>query len=125
MEQNDRSEFLKLLKDNAAPPKDELNVKKVPRYPDKNSWANRATDLKGKCVVFSGALSSMTRNDAAKHLMKLGGNLGLAITKNVDYIVTPNNANFTAKTDKAKKLGIVFIEENVWLDILKYHGIKV
>ena len=42
----------------------------------------------GKTVVFTGALSSMLRQDAENIIQQIGGSIGKGVTKKVDYLIT-------------------------------------
>ena len=114
-----REQFLKLLQSVAPVVKPE--AKKA--APKKDKIPHKIS-LKNKTVVFTGALLSMTRKEAEGYLNQLGGSMGPSVTRNVDFIIHPDAGQFTAKTDKAKALGIPSLTESAWLDILKQAGLK-
>ncbi|KAF8818674.1 NAD-dependent DNA ligase LigA [Rickettsia endosymbiont of Cardiosporidium cionae] len=58
----------------------------------------------GKKVIFTGGLSTLSREEAKSKLLKLGARVVSAISKNVDIIVVGSNAG--KKLQQAKELGI-------------------
>lgn len=73
--------------------------------------------LKGKTVVFTGALDSMTRQAAAELLTKAGGIPGNNITHATDYVVVGANAG--SKLAKANSMQIPALSEQQFLDAVK------
>lgn len=73
--------------------------------------------LKGLTFVFTGALSSMSRGDAAKLVQSLGGKVASSVSKNVDYVVVGEDPG--SKLEKARKLGLNIIDENTFLSMVK------
>jgi len=66
--------------------------------------------LTGKKFVFTGTLPSMSRPDASDLVMKNGGMVASAIGKDIDYVVVGTDPG--SKYEKAKKLGLIIIDEN-------------
>ena len=73
--------------------------------------------LKGLTFVFTGALSGMSRGDAAKLVQSLGGKVASSVSKNVDYVVVGEDPG--SKLEKARKLGLNIIDENTFLSMVK------
>ncbi|CAG1066745.1 DNA ligase [uncultured bacterium] len=66
--------------------------------------------LSGKVFLFTGGLSSFTRDEAKDLVESLGGEAASAVSKKVDYVVAGEEAG--SKYDKAKKLGLTIIDED-------------
>jgi len=66
--------------------------------------------LVGKKFVFTGGLESLPRPDASDLVMKNGGMVSSAIGKDIDYVVVGTDPG--SKYEKAKKLGLVIIDES-------------
>ncbi|CAH1775599.1 unnamed protein product, partial [Owenia fusiformis] len=79
-------------------------------------------DLKGKKVVFTGALTNQTRSQATKAAEKRGCKVAASISKAVDYVVIGENAG--QKADKAESLGIKCLTEDEWEDMLSGNSAK-
>jgi len=73
--------------------------------------------LTGKTFVFTGALETMTREQAQDRVRELGGNVSSSVSKNVDYVVV--GAEPGSKYEKAKKLGIKILTEKEFLNMIK------
>ncbi len=73
--------------------------------------------LKNKSFVFTGELSSMTREEAQSLVRKLGGRPSSSVSKNTDYVVV--GAAPGSKYEKAKKLGVKIISEEEFLRLVK------
>lgn len=65
--------------------------------------------LSGKVFLFTGALSSFTRDEAKDLVESLGGEAASSVSKKVDFVVAGEEAG--SKYDKAKKLGLNIINE--------------
>ncbi|MFA5133763.1 MAG: NAD-dependent DNA ligase LigA [Patescibacteria group bacterium] len=77
---------------------------------------SRHQPLAGKTFVLTGALESMTRDEAKDKIRSLGGDVSSSVSKNTDYVVS--GAESGSKLEKAKKLGVKIIEEKEFLKIL-------
>lgn len=75
------------------------------------------TPLKGKTVVFTGELKSMTRDEAQKLVEDLGGRASSSVSRKTDLVVAGPGAG--SKLEQAKKLGIKIIDEDEFLKIIK------
>ena len=76
--------------------------------------------LAGKTFVFTGTLSSMTRQDAGELVRQLGGKVSSSIGQSVDYLVEGSSAG--SKHEKALALGISILSEQ---DFLKMAGKEI
>jgi DNA ligase (NAD+) len=72
--------------------------------------------LVGKKFVFTGSLESLPRPDASDLVMKNGGMVSSAIGKDIDYVVVGTNPG--SKYEKAKKLGLVIIDESEFKELV-------
>ena len=73
--------------------------------------------LKDKTFVLTGALASMSRDEAKDKIRHLGGNIFSNISKNTDFVVAGEKPG--SKYDEAKKLGIKIIDEKEFLRIIE------
>ncbi len=60
--------------------------------------------LRGKTFLFTGALPTMTREEAKQRVIALGGKVVSAVSRSLDYLVVGEEAG--SKTKKADKLGV-------------------
>jgi DNA ligase (NAD+) len=65
--------------------------------------------LEGKSFVFTGALSSLARNDAKQIVESLGGEVSESVTKKTDYVVAGDAPG--SKLQKARSAGITVLNE--------------
>src|SRR3989338_3569563 len=68
-----------------------------------------AGKLAGKTFIFTGALSSFSRDEAKELVEKQGGNTTSNISKTIDYVIA--GAEPGSKYDDAKRLGLKIISE--------------
>jgi len=73
--------------------------------------------LKGLSFVFTGALKTMTRDEAKEKVRLLGGNVSSSVSKETDYVVCGESPG--SKSEKAKKLGVKIISEEEFLKMFK------
>ena len=73
--------------------------------------------LKGLTFAFTGTLKSMTREQAKKKVLELGGRVSDSVSKKIDYLVVGENPG--SKLKKAQNLGIKCISEEEFLNLLK------
>lgn len=78
--------------------------------------AARDAKLAGKCFLFTGALSSLTRSEAQKKVENLGGRVATSVSRKVDYLVVGQEAG--SKLEQARKLGIALLSEETFLELL-------
>jgi len=76
-----------------------------------------ATKLNGLTFVFTGALKSMSRDEARKKAEVLGAQTAPSVSKKVSHVVAGEEAG--SKLDKAKTLGIKIINEEEFLTLIK------
>jgi len=73
--------------------------------------------LQNQTFVVTGTLESMSREDAHKRIIELGGQIGSSVTKNTDYLVVGEEPG--SKLEKANKLGIKILSEQDFLKLIK------
>ncbi len=71
----------------------------------------------GRTFVLTGALSSMTRDQAQAELEARGHKVSGSVSKRTDYVVAGEEAG--SKLDKARSLGVTVLDEQGFLDFLK------
>ncbi|MCX8052773.1 MAG: NAD-dependent DNA ligase LigA [Armatimonadetes bacterium] len=90
----------------------------------KDSGATRESGVfSGKTVVFTGGLSSMTRDEAEEIVRNLGGKPSSSVSKNTDLVVAGEKAG--SKLDKALSLGVNVISEDEFLEMLRESGMSI
>jgi DNA ligase (NAD+) len=72
--------------------------------------------LKGKSFVFTGTLSSMSRQEAKKRVIEQGGEVSESVSKKTDYVVVGENPG--SKLKKALGLGVKIIKEEDFLKMI-------
>lgn len=77
----------------------------------------RAGRLQGKTFVLTGALGSMTREEAKEKLQALGAKVTGSVSRNTDYVVVGEDPG--SKADKARELGIEMLDEAAFLKLLQ------
>ncbi len=79
--------------------------------------AKFAKKLAGKTFVLTGALSSMSRDEAWAKIRQLGGRVSSSVSKKTDYVVVGEEPG--SKYEQAKKLGVKIIGEKAFLDMIR------
>jgi DNA ligase (NAD+) len=80
---------------------------------DEDAPPRRSEAFAGKKFVFTGELSSMTRQDAEKLAESLGAKTSGSVSKKTDVVVAGQNAG--GKHDRAVELGIEIWDEETFL----------
>ncbi len=73
--------------------------------------------LKGLTFVLTGALESMSREQAKEKIRELGGDVSSSVSKNTSYVVA--GAEPGEKYDKAKRLGVKIIDEGEFIKMVR------
>lgn len=66
--------------------------------------------------VVTGTLETLTRDDAHKKIVELGGNVGSQVSKNTTYLVAGENPG--SKLEKAESLGVKILTEKEFLEMI-------
>ena len=74
------------------------------------------TPFSGKTFVLTGALSSMSRDEAKEIIESLGGNCSGSVSKKTDVVIAGEAAG--SKYNKAVELGIEIWDEEKFKEIL-------
>ncbi len=72
--------------------------------------------LKGQVFVFTGALESMTRDEAERLVAEHGGRATSSVTKKTSYVVVGSDPG--SKYDKAVSLGIEILSEDEFMKMM-------
>jgi DNA ligase (NAD+) len=75
--------------------------------------AAKQTGLTGKTVVFTGALTGLTRDEARAQAESLGAKVAGSVSARTDLVVAGADAG--SKRAKAEALGVAVIDEAAWL----------
>lgn len=94
---------------------DELLALGVTPGPDEKPKQENSA-FAGKTVVLTGTLSSMTRNEAAEAIERLGGSVSGSVSKKTDMVIAGENAG--SKLEKAQKLGVKVLFEQEFTELL-------
>ncbi len=73
--------------------------------------------LAGKTFVLTGSLESITRDEAERAVIALGGRVTSSVSKNTDFVVVGENPG--SKYDKAQQLGVKTLTEKEFLRQIK------
>lgn len=73
--------------------------------------------LSGKSFVLTGALDSMSREEAKEKIRQLGGEVHGSVSNNTDYLVAGRDPG--DKFTKAQELGVKVLEEKAFSDMLE------
>jgi DNA ligase (NAD+) len=74
-------------------------------------------NISGKTFVLTGAMNSMSRDDAKNLIRKFGGSVSSSVSKSTDYVVAGEDAG--SKYDKAVELGVKILNEEEFSKMLK------
>ena len=73
--------------------------------------------LAGKTFVLTGALQSLTRDEASEKIRLLGGKTVSSVSKNTSYVIAGESAG--SKLTKAQNLGVIILSEEDFLKMVK------
>ena len=76
--------------------------------------------LAGKRFVLTGTLSTMTREEAADAIERLGGKVAGSVSRKTSYVV--HGAEAGSKLDKARDLGVALLDEEGFRDLIMNSG---
>ena len=71
----------------------------------------------GKTFILTGALKTLTREQAKEKIGRLGGVVASSVSRNTNYVIAGENPG--SKYKKAEELGILVIDEEAFLQLLK------
>ncbi|MHC9539441.1 MAG: NAD-dependent DNA ligase LigA [Vulcanimicrobiota bacterium] len=77
----------------------------------------RELPLSGRTFLFTGTLSSMTRNEAEERVKSLGGRIVSGVSGKLSYLIAGESPG--SKLGKARSLGITVLNEDEFTDMLK------
>lgn len=72
--------------------------------------------LKGKTIVFTGTLPTLSRTEASGLARNEGAHIANSVSKNTDYVVLGNDAG--SKKERAESLGVTILTEKEFLSLL-------
>ncbi len=76
--------------------------------------------FKDKTFVLTGTLSSFSREEAGEKIINFGGKVTSSVSKKTDYILAGESAG--SKLEKAQKLGVAILSEELFIDKLNEAG---
>jgi DNA ligase (NAD+) len=76
----------------------------------------RSSPVSGKTVVFTGALTKMTRDEAKSRAETLGAKVASSVSKKTDLLIVGADAG--SKAAKARELGVKTIDEDEWITLI-------
>ena len=89
-------------------------------WPPPSAAQPRESPLQGKTVVLTGALSSMTRDEAKARLLGLGARVTAGVSKSTHLVIAGERPG--SKADRAAELGIEVLDEAAWCRLLDELG---
>ncbi|WP_455377626.1 NAD-dependent DNA ligase LigA [Petrachloros mirabilis] len=82
-----------------------------------HSNAYAEAPLKGKVFVFTGGLSSLTRDEARRMVEERGGTVSSGVSKKTSYVVAGQDPG--SKLDQAAKIGVPILSESDFQNLMK------
>ncbi len=89
---------------------------KVVHIEDFAGIENTHSEIFGKTVVFTGTLTSLTRNEAKSKALAFGAKVAGSVSAHTDYVIAGENAG--SKLSKAQELGVKIISEEDFIKII-------
>ena len=89
---------------------------KVVHIEDFAGIENTNSEIFGKTVVFTGTLTSLTRNEAKSKALAFGAKVAGSVSAHTDYVIAGENAG--SKLSKAQELGVRIISEEDFIKII-------
>lgn len=83
----------------------------------KSAKKGASAKLEGKTVVFTGALTQFSRDEANRMAEEHGAHAASSVSKNTDFVIAGESAG--SKLDKAKKLGVKVLSETEFLKMIR------
>ena len=71
-----------------------------------------SVEFSGKNIVFTGKLTTMSREEAKEKALKLGARIQSSISNNTDYLICGESPG--SKLSKARELNIKILSEKNW-----------
>ena len=96
--------------------KDKENIKILNKLLKHIKIMNHGGKLEGKIFVLTGALATMSRDEAKEKIRTLGGSVSSSVSRETNYVVAGENPG--TKYDNAIKLGIKILSENEFVSLL-------
>lgn len=78
---------------------------------------NKNSEWTGKSIVFTGTLSTLSRDEAKESIEKLGGKAASSVSSKTYMVVAGENAG--SKLEKARNLGIKIVSEQQFLEMIR------
>ena len=86
-----------------------LNIQQYKKPNLKNTFS-------GKSIVFTGKLSTLSREEAKQKALRLGAKILSSVSVNTDYIICGEKPG--SKVSKAKNLNIKILSEKEWISLI-------
>ena len=88
----------------------------LPRAPKRFESNERASEVTGKTIVFTGTLETMSRDEAKAQALALGAKVAGSVSAKTDLVVAGPGAG--SKHKKAEELGVRVVDEAGWAEIV-------
>jgi len=79
--------------------------------------ASSNSPVSGKTVVFTGALTKMTRAEAKERAENMGAKVASSVSAQTNYVIAGDDAG--SKLKKARELNVTVLSEDEWLELVK------